>query len=164
MFVSHLRKPKICYKACDIPKPITIQTLFIYPAMDGWRRCIVVESPRLGSCKTEEKSWDSLVPLTAAEHLHNGLISALHFFMHLIWRHRRGSPRTFLPPRPSCNPIPCLRGNKSELFPHIPMPILSYRFCQVFAENKKQRCSAFRREPFQFTLTMVTSLLQKKTL
>ena len=34
----------------------------------------------------EEKSWDSLVPLTAGEHLHNGLISALHFFMHLICR------------------------------------------------------------------------------
>ena len=110
-----------------------------FPAMDGWRRCIVVESLRLGSCKMEEKSWDAF---TAGEHLHNGLISALHFFMHLICRRAntvelvRELFYLSISTPPAAIPF-SVREGKNRALSTSKRQSLS----NVFAENEEQRCS-----------------------
>ena len=87
----------------------------------------------------EEKSWDAL---TAGEHLHNGLISALHFFMHLICRRANTVERV--------RELFYLSVSTSQLQSHSKFERGKVRalstskrqsLSNVFAENDKQRCS-----------------------
>ena len=103
----------------------------------------------------EEKSWDAL---TAGEHLHNGLISALHFFMHLICRRANTVElvRELFYLSISTSQLQShSREEKSELFPH---PNVN-----VFLQRTISRDVPFLirlREKRQCRLSFVT--LQKK--